>query len=297
MDALDRHVKLIDGVVKAIDIQDYQEKLAEVLLMASDIKLLKTEQERQLKLIDGLDKESEIHILRAELEQQRKLIDELVKSSDQCKSRSQPRSCAGAKSNGINQILLPNFSSQPFKVICDAETRGGGWTIILRRMDGSVNFYRNWTEYKNGFGNLDGEFFIGLDKLHALTSESRQELLVLLEDFGGDKRFEIYDELAIGNEDQQYKLHTVGKASGTAGDSLSLHHGMKFTTFDHDNDIWKEGNCARQYNGAWWYQYCHQSHLTGRYNDNEYGKGVIWDSFRGLKYSLKKTIMMIRPQK
>jgi len=61
-------------------------------------------------------------------------------------------------------------------VACDAKTQGGGWTKILSRMDGSVDFYRNWNTYKNGFGDLDGEFFLGLDKIHALTAEFSQHL-------------------------------------------------------------------------------------------------------------------------
>ncbi|XP_034489489.1 microfibril-associated glycoprotein 4-like isoform X2 [Drosophila innubila] len=121
-------------------------------------------------------------------------------------------------------------------------------------MDGSVNFSRTWTEYKNGFGDLNGEFFMGLDKIHAITAERRQELLVLFEDFEGNKTFEKYDEFAIGNESQQYELHTLGKASGTAGDSLSYHRGRKFSTFDRDNDGLSDTNCAQLFTGAWWYR-------------------------------------------
>ncbi|KAL7742349.1 hypothetical protein ACLKA6_018985 [Drosophila palustris] len=269
----------------------------------------RTELEQQNKCVDkDVDDESsradiqvlrsDIQSLRAELERQGKLLEGLAKESDQLNSTSSLRNCVGAKSSGIYDILVPKFSNQTFKVACDAETRDGGWTIILRRMDGSVNFTRNWTEYKNGFGNLDGEFFLGLDKIHAMTAERRQELLVLLEDLNGEQRFETYDEFAIGNEDQQYELHTLGKASGTAGDSLDYHRGMQFSTFDKDNDKWEEGNCAIYRTGAWWYNggmYCQFSQLTGTYKDNRFDHGVTWDTFRGSEYSLKTAIMMIRP--
>ncbi|XP_034490379.1 ryncolin-1-like [Drosophila innubila] len=167
-------------------------------------------------------------------------------------------------------------------------------------MDGSVNFNRNWTEYKNGFGNLNGEFFIGLDKIHEITAERRQELLVLLEDFEGNKTFEKYDEFAIGNEDQQYQLHTLGDASGTAGDSFSFHRGSKFSTFDRDNDGRSDKNCAEEKTGAWWYisnGYCQYCQLTGTYGNNEFDKGVNWHRFRGSQYSLKTAVMMLRPRK
>ena len=34
--------------------------------------------------------------------------------------------------------------------------------MIQRRMDGSVNFYRGWAEYKTGFGDINTEFWIGI---------------------------------------------------------------------------------------------------------------------------------------
>ncbi|KAM8718089.1 hypothetical protein ACLKA7_004747 [Drosophila subpalustris] len=181
-------------------------------LTRTDVQSLRVDQEKQNK--DVLQKDSHIQSLTAELERQGKLVEELVKETDKHRSWLKPH-CTGAQFSGIYDIVIPKFSSEPFKVACDAQTRDGGWTIILRRMDGSVNFTRNWTEYKNGFGNLDGEYFLGLHKIHAMTAERRQELLVLVEDFEGDRRYETYDEFAIGNEDQQYELHTLGKANGS----------------------------------------------------------------------------------
>ncbi|XP_034486689.1 microfibril-associated glycoprotein 4-like [Drosophila innubila] len=271
--------------------KDITDRETKIRSLKADIQLLRTELENQKKSV--LDQESNIQLLktenqllRVEHERNRKLL--------------LPHNCAEAKSSGINEILLQKFSSQPFKVACDAETQGGGWTIILRRMDGSVNFYRNWTEYKNGFGDLDGEFFMGLDKVHEITAERRQELLVLLEDFEGNKTFEKYEKFAIGNEAQQYELHTLGDASGTADDSFSHHRGSKFSTFDRDNDSISDKNCAELRTGAWWYRSygsCQLCQLTGTYGNNDYDKGVNWHHFRGSYYSLKKAVMMIRPRK
>ncbi|XP_034473312.1 ficolin-1-like [Drosophila innubila] len=235
--------------------------------------------------------------LRAELERQREITDGLVKALNKHNTWLSPSNCAEAKLSGIYETVLPNFISQPFKVACDALTHGGGWTVILRRLGGSVNFYRNWNQYKTGFGDLGGEFFLGLDKIYALTAERKQELLVVLEDFNGVEVFESYDAFAIGNEDQQYALHTLGKASGSAGDSLRRQEGQKFTTYDRDNDINVDINCAQEFTAAWWYEKCHDSHLLGKYNEPAWGKGVNWDTFRGPRYSLKKAVMMIRPKK
>lgn len=170
------------------------------------------------------------------------------------------RSCAEvispSKGSGIYEIRVPRFSDKPFKVACDASTRGGKWTIVLRRLNGNINFYRKWANYKVGFGQLEGEYFLGLDKIHAMTHDQEQELMFILEDKVGEVRYEAYDSFAIGDELDLYKLHTLGKASGTAGDSFGGHRGMYFTTQDRDNDICAV-NCAQLYTGAWWYRVCH----------------------------------------
>lgn len=104
---------------------------------------------------------------------------------------------------------------------------------------------------------MDGEFFLGLDKIHALTAEKNQELLFLLEDYDGNEKFEFYEKFAKENEHESYKLHTLGKANGTAGDSFRAQFGQKFSTFDRDNDPDMSRNCAVSFTGAWWYRACH----------------------------------------
>lgn len=39
----------------------------------------------------------------------------------------------------------------------------GGWTVIQRRQDGSVNFDQGWEAYEDGFGSLNGK--LALDAL------------------------------------------------------------------------------------------------------------------------------------
>ena len=52
---------------------------------------------------------------------------------------------------------------------CDAVTDGGGWLVVQRRQDGSVDFNRGWTDYEEGFGSLTGKFWYGLRPLHCLV--------------------------------------------------------------------------------------------------------------------------------
>ncbi|XP_073830215.1 angiopoietin-related protein 6-like [Musca autumnalis] len=168
------------------------------------------------------------------------------------------------------------------------------WTTVLRRQDGSVNFYRNWEEYKVGFGNPpEGEFFIGLENLYRLTKNSTQELMIVLKDWNNEMRYAFYDYFKIGSEKEYYGLKLLGPYSGDAGDALRIHHGKNFSTFDQWNDTIE--NCAIRWKGAWWYGACYESHLTGPYRPSAdfIQPGVGWLKWKS-DYSLKYAEMKIR---
>ena len=174
------------------------------------------------------------------------------------------------------------------------ETDGGGWTVFQRRQDGSVYFYRNWTDYENGFGNLTGEFWLGLSKIHCLTKEGSNTLRVDLEDFDGNTVYANYSTFSISNGSTEYIL-TVGGYSGTAGDSLTFHNGSRFSTYDNDNDAWSD-SCAQTRTGAWWYNDCDRSNLNGEYfHYSKYSNDVIhWYFWKNARISLKFTEMKTR---
>ena len=126
------------------------------------------------------------------------------------------RSCAeehksGVRDNGVSTVKPDN--QQSFDVFCDQNTTGGGWTVFQKRLDGSVDFYRNWAEYKQGFGNLSGEFWLGLDKIHRMTSQTKNKLRVELEDFDGNTAYAEYDTFAVADEADKYRL-SVGNYTG-----------------------------------------------------------------------------------
>uniref|UniRef100_A0A8C3IML6 Fibrinogen C-terminal domain-containing protein n=1 Tax=Chrysemys picta bellii TaxID=8478 RepID=A0A8C3IML6_CHRPI len=182
-------------------------------------------------------------------------------------------------------------------VLCDMDTDGGGWIVFQRRVDGSVDFFRDWNSYKRGFGSQLSEFWLGNDNIHLLTSLGTNELRVDLRDFDNNYQFATFGSFKIGGETEKYKLILGAFVNGTAGDSLIIHNNMPFTTRDFDNDLYS-GNCATSFKGAWWYKDCHWSNLNGLYlrgAHESYADGVNWKTGKGHKYSYKVSEMKFRP--
>ena len=103
-----------------------------------------------------------------------------------------------------------------FDVRCDMDTTPGrGWTVFQRRVDGSLDFYRNWIDYKNGFGNLSSEFWLGLDKIHRLSASGQNVLRVDLTTFENETAYAVYGLFSVGSESKDYTLN-VGSFSGNS---------------------------------------------------------------------------------
>ena len=126
---------------------------------------------------------------------------------------------AGKSTDGIYTIKPDNMTA--FEVFCDQTTAGGGWTVFQRRLDGSVDFYRNWSDYKHGFGDVYGEFWLGLDKIHRLTSDNNSMLRVDLEDFKGNTTYAEYNVFGVMSEKDKYRL-ILGFYSGNTGERGSV---------------------------------------------------------------------------
>ncbi|XP_061167445.1 fibrinogen C domain-containing protein 1-B-like [Saccostrea echinata] len=181
------------------------------------------------------------------------------------------------------------------EVFCDMTTDGGGWTVIQKREDGDVDFYRTWTEYKQGFGNASKNYWIGNDAIHALTKDKNQELRIDLQRHNGEQAYAVYNTFYIGDEHNKYTI-TVSGYNGTAGDSLTGHNGMEFTTKDQDNDKTSSENCAISYRGAWWYNRCLPANLNGEYAQSAVigPKYLVWKAWKDTFEALQKTVIMIR---
>ena len=198
--------------------------------------------------------------------------------------------------------ITPTDNKGEFIVYCDMTNNGGGWTVIQRREDNTTDFYRQWQEYKLGFGELDGNFWLGLEKIHRITQIENHELLITMVDPDDSTYTAKYNLFKIDSSttDYQLDLGSYIQAGSDAGDSLSIHTKQKFTTLDNDNDKSPGENCAVTYHGAWWYNSCHESNLNGRYyNGNNptagFADGIVWYGVTGYHYSLKSVTMAIRP--
>ncbi|XP_028391560.1 ryncolin-1-like [Dendronephthya gigantea] len=199
----------------------------------------------------------------------------------------------GARINGVYTIDPDGQGS--FQVRCDMSTNGGGWTVFQRRQDGSQNFYLGWSDYKAGFGDFNGEFWLGLDKIHRLSKSGQNVLRVDLMDFDGAEIYAKYGMFSVADESDKYRLN-IDSYSGDAGDSLAGHNQMQFSTKDSDNDA-TSVNCAKRCKGGWWYKACQFSNLNGPYlgagQTNDIG--ITWYYWKSSWYSYKKTEIKIRP--
>ncbi|XP_066299172.1 uncharacterized protein [Branchiostoma lanceolatum] len=212
-----------------------------------------------------------------------------------------PQDCADLYEDGIIESGVNAVSDPRVFVYCDMRNSGGGWTLIQRRQDGSVDFAKNWAAYEQGFGNLDGEHWLGLSKQHQITGQKTYSLRVDLGDWEGQSRYATYSSFSVGGSSTDYQVSISGY-SGDAGDGLTSGgsrfsiNGIRFTTSD-DNNGPNSDNCASSYGGGgWWFpDSCGYAMLNGRYNDSGSAQGIHWQRWKGYSYSLKMASLKVRP--
>ncbi|XP_015472130.1 tenascin-X-like [Parus major] len=193
----------------------------------------------------------------------------------------------------------------PLEATFDTREWGELEGVFQRRQDGGTDFWRGWDSYARGFGNVSGEFWLGNEALHELTTATPTELRVDLRT-ARDSAFALYRDFAVGSAQERYRLR-VGAFSGTAGDALSYHSGSPFSTKDRDSRDPRDRRdpsgrphpppCAVAYGGAWWYRNCHYANLNGRYGTPRDHQGIHWFPWKGFNVSIPFTEMKLRPQR
>ncbi|XP_048457358.1 fibrinogen-like protein 1 [Rhincodon typus] len=317
---VDEHLKCITfkalGLLQEGGLQEKGQKDMKLEAEVQHVKQRSSETSTLLHIHASLiyDLQTQVHNLLARLDQahsnsncslQHHLLSEQHKLSDLQYIRNCPLDCASIYYNGVSQsgvyTIIPSIGGLPIRVYCDMDTAAGGWTIIQRRVDGTIDFNRGWTEYKEGFGELTAEFWLGNNNIHDITSQGEYSLRIDLEDWKYRQKFALYETFRIEDESNHFRLHVAG-FSGTVEDSFAWYHNKRsFSTPDTGNI------CAKISHGGWWYHQCFFSNLNGvYYKGGKYSAedkvllgpdGIVWYSWRNSDYySLKTVSMKIRPR-
>ncbi|XP_071836625.1 fibrinogen-like protein A isoform X2 [Apostichopus japonicus] len=243
---------------------------------------------------------------------------------------SLPKDCyelydSGTLSDGVYTIY-PDGWPRGIQVYCEMESNGGGWTVFQRRSSASEDFYRDWRDYKDGFGDKNHDHWLGNKYIYSLTNQKTYQLRIDLRDSGSSSKYAVYSTFRINNQADKYRL-SVGSHSGNTGyNALSGSNNKQFSTKDRDNDGWSTFDCAERHRGAWWFyryyhcnysyrrsycQYsyyceyfpdgsdkcakCAYSHLNGDYDGSTRGTNIYWDYLSGNDCGIQYTEMKIRP--
>ncbi|KAK6966006.1 BgMFREP25.1 [Biomphalaria glabrata] len=263
-----------------------------------NIKILRVETDENInKLKEDLDTNKQLQKnlqknLRMEMANISTDLSELKNKMDEVKKNIFITSCLDVQSFESRAIVM---LSSGLKVMCDTKTDGGGWIIFQRRINGKVDFYRGWKEYRDGFGDYNiGEFYLGNENIFKLTSTGQYDLRIDLQ-FSKSPYFAQYENFKVLSETEKYKLH-IGNYSGNARDSLSYNNNMFFSTYDRDNDK-SSLNCAQHYSGAWWYNACHSYTLNGKWGGRSGGQGLNWSGLTDYDTSVTFSEMKLRKRK
>ena len=213
--------------------------------------------------------------------------------------KTRPLDCVDAKQHGVDKNAVYSITTMkggsPTNVYCDMTTDGGGWIVIQRRIDGSVNFNRGWSDYKNGFGDVNGEYWLGNEFVHQYTKMYQTEMKIEAVAFDGVNASTKLQNFTLSDEASKY-IFEYDSCSRLCDDFVGI-KGMKFTTSDQDNDLINGGNCASTYFGGWWFKGCFLMYFNGKYSNVEQvvkSSRIHWNNFRNHYKSLKETKMMIR---
>ena len=131
--------------------------------------------------------------------------------------------------------------------------------LVQQNVDGSNFFNRSWEEFKDGFSDRRGNYWLGNELLYQLTSSRSYKLRFDLQATNGSWYYAEYSSFVVYSEASGYTMR-VSAYSGNVADAFAWHDGMKFTTYDRDNDPWtsadNNNNCAVLNGGGFWHNSC-----------------------------------------
>ena len=190
-----------------------------------------------------------------------------------------PADCSHLRKNSPSGVYVIQPAKSPPRVVwCDMDTEGKGWTVVQRNShDTELTWKQSWTTYKYGFGNVQGDHWLGTEYLHLLTQQGTYKVRFVVRNKANVARYAEYDIFSVESEASGYPLR-LGRFSGDGDDYLTsyhsryggIHDNMKFSTTDKDQDL-SSGNCAKSY-GGWWYDRCQNILLNAK-------KHILWPGF------------------
>ncbi|KAM7014051.1 angiopoietin-related protein 3 [Passerculus sandwichensis] len=198
----------------------------------------------------------------------------------------------GVQTSGVYTIQ-PN-GSEAFNVYCETKF-GTSWTVIQKRVDGSLDFNQTWDAYTNGFGDLNEEFWLGLKKIYSITQQGNYLLRIELQDWRGNRRHIEYS-FSLGGPSTNFTLQ-LARTSGSIPNALPEHARLRFSIGDTAGGP----SCPQSHPGGWWHSECEETNLNGNYvtprsrGRLDRGKGLYWKPKKGRYYLLKSTKIMIHP--
>ncbi|XP_017841444.2 fibrinogen-like protein 1 [Drosophila busckii] len=222
------------------------------------------------------------------------LQDQIIKLQDQ-KTKDEKKKLEEQKTKDERKkcspiINLPGL--MPFKVLCNDDSPAGrGWIVIQQRINGLENFQRDWNTYRDGFGSFDGDFFLGLTKIHHMTFAQRHELYIYMEKFSKEWFAARYDNFSVASEKNNFQLESLGAYTGFNDNHDNFRPELYYIFATYDR---KHSYCPKQPYGGWWHGSCRGINLNGEYHllekkgDKNY---LYWEKY----ISLYKVQMLIRP--
>lgn len=196
--------------------------------------------------------------------------------------------------SGAYNIYGPggHFSTQ--QAYCDVQ---GAWTVIQRRLNGTLPFNQTWNKYVDGFGTLNGEFWYGLENMHWLTRSNTWELQVTLTSDKGETFIAWYSQFRVSSSNEKYNLEIsgYGESLSKVDDVLSSYNSQQFSTEHNLNN--NQGMACPDKTGWWYTEQCiadRTMNLNGAYEESG-DPGIKWFlSARNVR-QIVQTEMKIRP--
>jgi len=138
--------------------------------------------------------------------------------------------------------------------------------LIQQNINGSNFFNRSWAEFKVGFNDSLGNYWLGNELLSQLTANNRYKLKFDLQSRNTSNWYYAeYSTFRVLTEADNYRLQVDGYSGNAGYDAFgsSYHNGMMFSTYDRDNDLHSSRHCAAYHGGGFWYYACSYCDVNG----------------------------------